>query len=101
MLSVAEPSEARVLEDLGLSKNTTAVATAEGRAIPGALTTDLPVEIPDTANVTLTRRLRIETEAARAAGRESALVTGESTCICEPCSRAFDTVFRRPDLGPP
>jgi RHS repeat-associated protein len=93
-------SEARVLQDLGLTKNTTSVATAEGRAIPDALTTNLSVEIKDAANVSLTRQLRIETEAARAAGRESVLVTGENTCISGACSRAFDTIIRRSDLGP-
>jgi hypothetical protein len=76
------------------------VATVEGRAIPDALTANLSVEIKDAANVTLTRQLRIQTEAARAAGRESILVTGENTCISGACSRAFDTIIRRPDLGP-
>ena len=74
-------SEARVLQDLGLTKNTSIVSTAEGRAILDALTTSLSVEIKDAANVSLTRQLRIQTEAARAAGRESVLITGENTCV--------------------
>jgi hypothetical protein len=93
-------SEARVLQELGLVRNTTAVSTAEGRAIPDALTNALSVEIKDAANVSFTRQLRIETEAARAAGLESVLVTGERTCVSGPCSRAFDTIIRRSDLGP-
>ncbi len=93
-------SEARVLNELGLAKNTTAVSTAEGRSIPDALTRSLSVEVKDTANVSLTRQLRIQTEAARASGRESVLITGENTCVSGACSRAFDTIIRRPDLGP-
>lgn len=93
-------SEARILNDLGLEKNYQAVYTAEGRAIPDALTDTLSVEIKDTSYVSLTQQLRIETEAARVAGRESVLITGEKTIISGPASRAFDTIIRRPDLGP-
>ena len=93
-------SEARVLADIGLTKNTLAVSTAEGRSIPDALTKSLSVEVKDAASVYLTKQLRIQTEAARSAGRESVLVTGEKTCVSGPCSRAFDTIIRRSDLGP-
>ena len=93
-------SEARVLGDLGLPKNKATVFTGEGRSIPDALTRALSVEIKDAAEVSLTRQLRIQTEAARASGRESVLVTGENTCVSRACSRAFDTVIRRPDPGP-
>lgn len=84
----------------GLTKNSTAVSTAEGRSIPDALTKSLSVEVKDAANVNLTRQLKIQTEAARASGRESVLVTGEKTCVSGACSRAFDTIIRRSDLGP-
>jgi RHS repeat-associated protein len=93
-------AEARVLQELGLTKNTMAVATAEGRSVPDALTTSLSLEVKDAASVSLTRQLRIQTEAARAAGRKSVLATGENTCISDACSRAFDTIIRRSDLGP-
>jgi len=93
-------SEARVLQDLGLTKNTQAVWTAEGSAIPDALTDSLSVEIKDAARVDLTRQLRIETGAAEESGRASLLVTGDKTCVSGPCSRAFDQIIRRPDLGP-
>jgi hypothetical protein len=93
-------SEARVLQDLGLTKNTQSVLTAEGRSIPDALTDSLSVEIKDSANVSLTRQLRIQTDAARAAGRDSVLITGDRTCISANCSAAFDQIVRRPDLGP-
>lgn len=93
-------SEARVLQEFGLTKNTTAVSTAEGSSIPDALTDFLSVEIKDAVRVTRTQQIRIQTDAARAAGRESMLITGEKTCISGPCSRAFDVIIRRSDLGP-
>lgn len=93
-------SEVRVLNELGLTKNTTAVSTAEGRSIPEALTKSLSVEVKDAAHVNLTRQLRIQTEGARASGRESVLIKGENTCVSGACSRAFDTIIRRLDLGP-
>jgi len=94
-------SEARVLKDMGLPKNNNkTVSTSEGRSKPDALTTNQSVEIKDSARVSLTRQLRIQTEAARNAGQQSVLVTGDKTCVSGPCSRAFDQVIRRPDLGP-
>ena len=99
-LARGRASEARVLEELGLTKNTKAVSTAEGRSIPDALTDALSVEVKDAARVSLTRQLRIQTEAAREAERQSVLITGENTCVSGACSRAFDTIIGRPDLGP-
>ena len=93
-------SETRVLNELGLTKNTAVVSTAEGRSIPDALTKSLSVEVKDAASVSLTRQLRIQTDAARAAGRDSVLITGERTCVSGRCGEAFDQVIRRPDLGP-
>jgi RHS repeat-associated protein len=93
-------SELRVLQELGLHRNNMVVSTAEGRAIPDALTNTLSIEIKDATHVYLTRQLRIQTEAARASGRQSVLITGENTCVSGPCSRAFDTIMRRSDLGP-
>lgn len=93
-------AETRVLEELGLARNTRAVSTAEGRAIPDALTNSLSIEIKDTLSVSRTAQIRIETDAARAAGRESVLITGERTCVSGPCANAFDRIIRRSDLGP-
>lgn len=93
-------SEARVLQDIGLSKNTATVTTPTGRSIPDALTNSVSIEIKDAATVSLTRQLRIQTEAADAAGIESVLVTGQKTCISGNCMRAFDNIIRRRDLGP-
>ncbi|HEY2748150.1 MAG TPA: RHS repeat-associated core domain-containing protein, partial [Polyangia bacterium] len=94
-------SEARVLAEMGLTKNTTAVSTAEGVAIPDALTDALSVEVKDRASVSLTQQLRIQTQAAKASGRQSVLVTGTNTDVSGPAKKAFDIVIRRDDLGPP
>jgi RHS repeat-associated protein len=93
-------SEARVLRDMGLSKNTQAVQTAEGRAIPDALTNTMSVEIKDAATVNLTRQLRIQSDTAKASGRTPVLVTGQNTNVSGPAGQTMQ-VIRRPDLGPP
>ena len=93
-------SEARVLADMGLTKNTAAVSTAEGRAIPDALTGTASYEIKDTARVSATSQVRIQTDAASAAGIKSVLVTGQNTRISGPAQAAFDQIITRPDLGP-
>lgn len=95
-------SEAKVLDELGLTKNNEKVSSAEGNAVPDALTDSLSVEVKDAARVTLTKQLRIETQAARDTGRRPILVTGEHTCVSGPCTAAFgsNNIIRRPDLGP-
>jgi hypothetical protein len=52
-------SEARVLKDLGLVKNSRWVTTTEGRSLPDALTDTTSIEIKDTAYVSGTRQIRI------------------------------------------
>ena len=93
-------SEARVLDDLGLPKNNQRVSTAEGNAIPDALTPTHSVEIKDAACVSCTAQIRIETGAASATGRQSVLVTGTNTHVTGPARRAFDEIITRGDLGP-
>jgi RHS repeat-associated protein len=93
-------NEAKVLADMSLSKNTAAVTTSEGRAIPDALTSSHSVEIKDAARVPMTRQVRIQTQAAAASGRQSVLVTGTNTQVTAPAQKAFDQVIRRDDLGP-
>ena len=99
-LARGREAEARVLNELGLSKNTQKVTTAEGNAIPDALTSTRSIEIKDTLCVSCTKQVRIQTEAARASGRESVLITGERTHVTSQAERAFDRVIRREDLGP-
>ncbi|MDE2154877.1 MAG: hypothetical protein KGJ32_03135 [Xanthomonadaceae bacterium] len=99
-LARGRASEARILMELGLPKNTQAVRTAEGASIPDALTSTRSIEIKDAIRVERTRQVRIQTGAARETGLESVLITGERTCVSGPCTRAFDRIIRRPDLGP-
>lgn len=93
-------SEARVLQDMGLTKNTKFVSTAEGKATPDALSSKGLVEIKDRARVTDSRQVRIETGAAKEAGIPSTLVTGQNTKISDTVTRRFDDIIRRSDLGP-
>ena len=93
-------SESRVLNDLGLPKNSQWVRTAEGRSLPDALTDIASIEIKDAAYVSGTRQIRIQTEAAEIAGRISILITGTKTRISAKAMELFDKIIRRSDLGP-
>ena len=93
-------SEARVLQEMGLAKNTAKVTGVEGNAIPDALTGKASIEVKDTKVVNRTRQIRVQTEAAEASGRESVLVTGEQTHVSAEAKQSFDTIVQRPDLGP-
>jgi hypothetical protein len=93
-------SEARVLKDLGLVKNTRWVTTAKGRSIPDALTNTMSIEIKDTAYVSAIRQLQIQTEAAKISGRESILIIGTKTKISGKVLELFNRIIRRSDLGP-
>ena len=72
----------------------------QGAAIPDAMTSDLVVEIKNSARVDFTRQLRIETEAGQQAGKQSVLVTGSNTCVSGNCQQAFDSIIRLDYLGP-
>jgi len=93
-------NEARVLKEMGLAKNTQTVATAEGRSIPDALTEAISVEIKDAVCVTCTRQIRIQTDAAKASGRQSVLVTGTETKVNDNARKAFDQIILDDSLGP-
>jgi len=58
------------------------------------------VEIKDTACVACTKQIRIQTGAAKNAGRESVLITGSRTRITKQTDEAFDRIEFRDDLGP-
>ena len=85
---------------MGLGKNKQRVLTGQGVSIPDGLTEALSVEIKDAKSVSLTTQLRVQTDAARDAGRRSLLVTGINICVSSPCEEAFDEIIRRTDLGP-
>src|SRR5262249_2433796 len=93
-------SEARVLADMGLTKNTKKVSSDEGKAIPDALTHDMSVEVKDTKRVSATKQVRVSTDAASEAGQQSVLVTGTNTKVSAEAQRRYDVIIRRDDLGP-
>jgi hypothetical protein len=93
-------SQARVLRELGLARNTQPVVTAEGRSIPDALTDTMSVEIKDSAYVSATRQLRIQAEAAATSGRQSILITGTKTKVSRKVWALFNQIIQRYDLGP-
>jgi hypothetical protein len=93
-------SEARVLKDVGLPKNSQWVSTAEGRSMPDAMTDTASIEVKDSAYVSGTRQIRIQTEAAKISGRESILITGTKTRISRYVWKSFDQIIQRSDLGP-
>jgi hypothetical protein len=99
-LARGRAAEQRVLDDLGLPKNTEKVETSEGRSVPDALTNSQSIEIKDCISVSCTKQIRIQTEAASTSERQSVLVTGTKTRVSGPARRAFDDIIRRDDLGP-
>lgn len=101
-LARGRAAEQRVLNDLGLSKNTQKVRTSEGASIPDALTKRQSIEIKDCISVSCNRKIRIQTEAARNSGRTPVLITGSKTRVSGPARRRFgeENIIRRPDLGP-
>ncbi|QDT69093.1 Hint module [Planctomycetes bacterium MalM25] len=92
--------EGEVLDDLGIPKNNGKVSTPEGNSIPDGLNDDLSVEVKDAKRVAKTKQIRIQTDAAKEAGRKSVLVTGKDTRVSGPAREAFDEIIERPDLGP-
>ena len=92
--------EADTLADMGLKKNTQKVSSPEGNSIPDALTDAVSVEVKDTKSVCCSKQVRIQTDAAKASGRESVLVTGTKTKVNDNAEAAFDRIIRRDDLGP-
>ncbi|HTU12442.1 MAG TPA: RHS repeat-associated core domain-containing protein [Allosphingosinicella sp.] len=95
-----QDAEDRTLARLGLTKNTRSVSTSEGSSTPDALTPTASIEIKDVQRVSLTRQIRIQTEAARESGRQSVLITGRHTRVSRQAEAAFDRIIRVDDLGP-
>ncbi|HPA79478.1 MAG TPA: RHS repeat-associated core domain-containing protein [Thermoanaerobaculales bacterium] len=92
-------NEAKVLDDMGLDKNTETVSGTEGNSIPDAQTDTSVVEIKDSSSVSRTRQIRIQQEAAAESGRDHVVVTGAKTKVTKPLDQT-STVVRRPDIGP-
>jgi len=92
-------SEKRVLNKMGLDKNNSKVSTSEGNSMPDALTDTMSVEVKDVKNVSLTKQLRIQTQAAKQNGKTSVLVvTDKNEKISGPAKEAFDVIVREKDL---
>jgi hypothetical protein len=92
-------SESRVLSDIGEVKNTKPVGAAEGKSIPDFQNKKVVGEIKDVKNVSNTRQLRIQKEAAKQSGREHQLYTGTRTRVTDRAAQGTK-IIRRDDLGP-
>ena len=69
-------SEAKVLSDLGATKNTEAVVGTEGKSIPDFQTSKTVGEIKDVKTVSNTKQLRIQKEAAQQSGDNMSCIQG-------------------------
>jgi len=92
-------SEVKVLEEIGLQKNTEVVSSPLGRSIPDAITQTTIIDIKDVKVVSFTRQLRIQADAARATGRTNIVITGRNSRVSKPLSEGA-TIERRDDIGP-
>ena len=97
-------SEKRVLKEMGLSKNTSKIAskTDAGKpinVIPDAVQDGVMYEIKDTKAVYKTSQIQGEYNAAKEAGYEFKIVTGEKTNISSKIPNDVE-IIRRSDLGP-
>jgi hypothetical protein len=93
-------SETRVLNDMGLTKNTAPVVSAEGKSIPDFQTSSTVGEIKDVKQLSNTQQIRIQRDAAQQSGREHVVVTGTNTNVAPTVQKPPTRVIRRDDLGP-
>jgi hypothetical protein len=97
-------SEKRVLQDMGLTKNTKKIAskTNSGKpinVIPDAIQDGVMYEVKDTKAVYNTSQIQGEYNAAKEAGYEYKIVTGEKTHVSSEVQSKAE-IIRRSDLGP-
>ncbi len=94
-------NEAKILDKLGLAKNTKLVSSAEGNSIPDAITPNKIIEIKDVKKLANTKQLRIQRSAARDAGKTHEVITGTKTEVSESVLENKSTrIFREDELGP-
>lgn len=94
-------NEAKILEQEGLTKNTRKVTTSEGSSIPDAITDNAIIEIKDVKYLSDTKQLRIQKEAARAAGKEHLTYTGKKTNVSKSMRKTQETTIKKTkELGP-
>lgn len=89
---------------MGLSKNTSKIAskTNSGKSInviPDAIKDGVMYEIKDTKAVYNTKQIQGEYNAAKEAGYEYKIVTGEKTHVSKEVQSKAE-IIRRSDLGP-
>ena len=97
-------SEKRVLQDMGLTKNTKKIAstTKDGtpiNVIPDAVKDGVMYEVKDAKAVYNTKQIQGEYQAAKKAGYDFKIVTGEKTHV-SPNIPSDVEIIRRSDLGP-
>ena len=97
-------SEKRVLKDMGLTKNTSKIAskTNSGKpinVIPDAIQDGVMYEVKDTKAVYNTSQIQGEYNAAKEAGYDFKIVTGEKTHVSLKIPSDVE-IIRRSDLGP-
>ena len=93
-------SEGRVLDDMGLPKNTEKVSAQEGNSIPDFVDDTKLGDVKDAKSVSNTRQLRIQRDVANKRGLDHVVVTGKTTNVRPTVTRAGTKIIRRPDLGP-
>ena len=93
-------SEARVLDDMGLTKNTTPVTGTAGKSIPDINTSTMVGDVKDVKVVSNTPQMQIQREVAGQTGREHVIVTGTNTHVTAPTQKPPTRIIRRDDLGP-
>ncbi|MFT6426581.1 MAG: hypothetical protein ACJAYH_001106 [Celeribacter sp.] len=93
-------AEQRVLNDMGMEKNTQKFEGPEGNTIPDAIDDTKLVEIKDAKRVTDSKQARNQHAVAKERGVESVLVTGTNTRVSPKAEDRYGRVDRRDDLGP-
>jgi RHS repeat-associated protein len=93
-------SETRVLNDMGLTKNTTPITGTAGRSIPDINTSTMIGDIKDAKTVSNTPQMQIQREVAGQTGKDHVIVTGTNTHVTGPTQQPPTKIIRRDDLGP-
>ena len=96
-------NEKRVLKDMGLTKNTSKMASSTNdktpiNVIPDAIQEGVIYEIKDTKVLSQTKQIQGELNAANAINYKFKIITGEKTHISSRIP--LDVIVRRSDLGP-
>ena len=95
-------NEKRVLKDMGLTKNTSKMASSTNdktpiNVIPDAIPEGVIYEIKDTKVLSQTKQIQGELNAANAIKYKFKIITGEKTYISSRIP--LDVIVRRSDLG--